>query len=71
MRSRGAVLGEAVFDGVAAERPAAAGGKERVDRSAGSFGSVATVPAIRGVIRFLRPLPRQLTCGPLPRWSHR
>src|SRR5579859_4569512 len=32
-------------------------------RSASQTRRVDTVPAIKGVIRFFRPFPRQLTCG--------
>ena len=65
----GGVLGEPVFDGVAAELAAAAGGEQRVGRAGrrvrrARCGARRRCPVVSGVIRCLRPLPWQETCGP-------
>jgi hypothetical protein len=61
----GGVDGQALLQRVVAERPAAAGDKQRVARFSAAFGgpgrSVVTVPGVSGVIRSFRPLPWQAT----------
>jgi hypothetical protein len=57
----GGVEGDAVFDGVAAEHTSSPGREQRVGRVACAFSEpgarISTVPAPRGVMRSLRPLP--------------
>lgn len=68
---RGDVLGEAVFDGVAAETSAVTAGEERIGGlaliSLSLIRSVRTVLVAKGVVRCLRPLPVQVTWAPVPR----
>jgi hypothetical protein len=47
----------------------ASAGRPARSRSASQIRNVATMLAIKGVIRSFRPLPWQLTFGPLPRWT--
>ena len=67
----GGVFGEAVLERVAAERTAGAGGEQRVVGFSRRVRAprrcrTATVCLVSGVMRCLRPLPRQLTCAPVP-----
>jgi hypothetical protein len=41
---------------------------DRLARSATQTRRTATMPDVSGVIRNFRPLPKQLTCAPAPRW---
>ena len=65
------VLGEAALERVAAERRPVlvgnSGSSGWPSRSASQARSTATVCLVSGVMRCLRPLPRQLTCAPAPR----
>lgn len=65
------MLGESSLERVAAKRPAGAGRERGVVGVSGTLGEqvprTATVCLVSGVIRCFRPLPRQLTCGPVPR----
>ena len=68
------VLSEPAFEAVAAEPFAATGWKQRVvglsGTSASQTRSTATVIWVSGVMRCLRPLPRQLTWVPWRGASH-